>query len=521
MATMTRTRRWGVLATVAAGLLLITLDNSILYTALPTLTADLGATGSQALWIINAYPVVMAGLLLGSGTLGDRFGHRRMFLIGLVIFGLCSVWAAFSASAGSLIAARAALAVGAAAMMPATLALIRVTFHIERERNVAIAVWGSIAVVGAALGPIVGGMLLERFWWGSVFLINVPVVVVALIAAVAIAPPNHPDPSKRWDFISSVQVMVGLVGAVLFIKELTHTPVNWPVVIAAAAAATVGFWLFTRRQRRLAQPLLDYAIFRNPAFSGGVITAVCAMFAIGGAQLVTTQRFQLVAGFTPLQAGLLVAAIAVGSLPTALLGGVFLHRAGLLVLITGGLALATGGVVVMIAGFQAEVFALLVAGLLITGAGLGAGMSVASTAIVGNVPSRRAGMASSVEEVAYEFGSLSAVALLGSLVTYVYTATVDLPAGAPAAAGESLTDALTLARGDQSVITAANSAFDTAYLIALIVLAVVLAAGTAVTGRMLRHHGPGTPSQTHTGDPPRGEGVFRAREWRPARRRPW
>lgn len=500
MVVSTARQRWGLLVTVAAGLLLITLDNSILYTALPTLTEELGATGSQALWIINAYPVVMAGLLLGSGTLGDRIGHRRMFLIGLVIFGLASLGAAFAPSAGLLIAARAVLAVGAAAMMPATLALIRVTFEIERERNFAIAVWGSLAVVGAALGPIVGGLLLEHFWWGSVFLINVPVVAGALIAALVIAPANDPDPSKTWDFISSLQAMIGLVGAVFFIKELAHTPQNWAVVAGAAVAAVIGFALFTRRQQRLEQPLLEFTIFRNPAFTSGVLAAAFAMFAIGGSQLVTTQRYQLVEGFTPLQAGLLVAAVAVGSLPTALLGGAFLHKIGLLPLIAGGLALATAGVVAVIAGVRADLFWLLIVGLLVTGAGLGAAMSVASTAIVGNVPARRAGMASSVEEVSYEFGSLTAVALLGSLLTFVYTTSVQLPPGAPDAARESLPQALASANGNQAILDAANTAFDTGFLITMIILAAVLAAGAAITGWLLRHHGPGTESQAYPGN---------------------
>ncbi len=494
--TMTATRRWLLLVTVAAGLLLVTVDNTILYTALPTLTAQLGATGAQSLWIINAYPVVMAGLLLGSGTLGDRIGHVRMFVIGLVVFGLASLVAAFSPTAWILIASRALLAVGAAAMMPATLALIRIAFPIERERNIAIAVWGSVSVVGGALGPIVGGVLLEFFWWGSVFLLNVPVVLAALVATALIAPPNVPDPDKRWDLLSSLQAMAGLVASVLAIKELAHTPPRWPLFAVAVAVAAVAFVLFTRRQRRLADPLLDFAVFRNPAFTSGVLAAAFSMFAIGGIQLVTTQRFQLVVGFTPLEAGLLVAAVAAGSLPTALLGGAFLHRTGLLPLIAGGLATGVAGVVVSVVGFQTGI-GWLVAGLLLTGAGLGAAMSVASTAIIGNAPASRAGMASSVEEVSYEFGNLTAVALMGSLVTFVYAAAVQLPQGAPAAAGRSLADALATAGNDGAVVGAAHAAFDTGYLVVMVVVAAVLACGAALTWRLLRHHGPGTSSSAY------------------------
>ncbi|MCM2394116.1 MFS transporter [Streptomyces albipurpureus] len=492
---VTRTRqRWLLLTAVSAGLLLITLDNSILYTTLPTLVDELGASSSESLWIINAYPVVMAGLLLGSGTLGDRVGHRRMFLIGLVIFGVASLAAAFSPSPEALIAARAFLAIGAASMMPATLALIRITFDDEHERNIAIAIWGSLAIVGSALGPIISGILLQSFWWGSVFIINVPVVIAAIIATVVLAPPNDADPSKRWDLLSSFLALVALVGLTVLIKELAKSGSS-PLMITAAAAATLGGWAFVRRQRHLPYPLLDFTIFRNRAFLAGVLAAGFALFAVAGIELLTTQRFQLVEGFTPLRAGLLVAAIALGALPTAMVGGAILHKVGLLPIIAGGLALSTVGVLLIMLYFDTSM-ALLITGLIVTGAGLGAAMSVASSAIMGNVPARRAGMASSVEEVSYEFGSLIAVALLGSLMTAVYTATIDLPPGVPDSARDSLDAALALAEeGSQPntpLITAASEAFDGAYLAVLIVVAAVLAVSATVTGLLLRHHGPGS-----------------------------
>ncbi|GLY00447.1 MULTISPECIES: MFS transporter [Actinoplanes] len=444
---ISRTRRWALLATVSAGLLLITLDNAILYTALPTLARELGATPAEGLWIINAYPVVMAGLLLGSGTLGDRVGHRIMFLGGLAVFGAASLLAAFAPGPGTLIGARALLAVGASAMMPATLALIRVTFHDERERNMAIAVWGSLAVVGASLGPIAGGLLLEWFWWGSAFLVNVPVVVIALVAGLILAPRGAPDTARHWDAPSSALATLGLVGAVLAVKELAHVPPSWPLVAAGTAAAVTGFTLFARRQRRLADPLLDLGIFRNPVFSSGVAAAAFSMFTIAGLQLATTQRFQEVAGFTPLQAGMLVAVVALGSLPTSLLGAAVVHRTGVRPLIAGGLACAVPGVALTMTGLAAGL-PVLVAGMALTGAGLGAAMSVASMAIMGNVPAGRAGMASSVQEVSYEFGSLTAVALLGSLLGLARDVSGDM---------------------------------DTAYLVVLAVVAVALAAGAGLT----------------------------------------
>lgn len=494
---MSSARRWALLAAVGAGLLLITLDNSILYTALPTLTKELGATGSQSLWIINAYPVVMAGLLLGVGTLGDRVGHKRMFLIGLVIFGAASLGAAYSPTAEALIAARAALAVGAASMMPATLALIRLSFHDARERNIAVAIWGSISVVGAAIGPIVGGTLLEHFWWGSVFLINVPVVVAAIIATLVINPRNDADRTKTWDLVSSLLAMVALVGAVLFIKELAHVPQSWPLIFIAVVSASSGGILFVRRQRRLEHPLLEFSVFHNKAFTGGVLAAIFAMFTIAGAQLITTQRFQLIEGFTPLQAGLLVAAIAIGSLPSALLGAAYLHVMGLRTLIAGGLATGALGVGLAILAVVTNTLPLLIVAFVVTGAGLGAAISVASAAIMGNAEPRKAGMAASIEEVSYEFGSLSAVALLGSLLTFVYAAAIRLPAGAPGSADESLQDALATANGDQAIIQAAHAAFDVSYLVTMIALGVMLVVGALLTGRLLRDYGRGTEAMEY------------------------
>ncbi|WP_454860233.1 MFS transporter [Promicromonospora soli] len=489
-------RRWTLLVTVGAGLLLITLDNSILYTALPTLTRELDASWTESLWIINAYPLVMTGLLLGSGTLGDRFGHRLMFLAGLVVFGLASLLAATAPTPEVLIAARGLLAVGAAAMMPATLALIRVTFTDERERNIAISVWGSLSVVGGALGPIIGGALLEQFTWGSIFLINVPVVLLAVILGVAVAPSDDPHPAARWDFTSSVQALVTLVGLVVLIKEVAKVERSGPVLLGAALATVVGWWVFVRRQRRLTFPLLDLSIFRNAAFASGVLAAVVAMFAMGGLQLATTQRFQLVAGFSPLESGLLVAAIAVGSLPSSILGGAFLHVVGLRVLIGGGLGLGAVGVAWTLLAVP-HGMAWLLGGLLITGLGLGAAMSVASTAIIGNVPARRAGMASSVEEVSYEFGNLAAVALLGSLLTTVYTMTIRLPDGAPAEAGRSMTDALTAPGTGPEVLDAAYRAFGNSYSTVMTVCVGVLAVGAVVTTALLRRYGPGSASSAY------------------------
>ncbi|AXG78857.1 MFS transporter [Streptomyces paludis] len=492
-------QRWWLLATVSAGLLMITVDMSVLYTALPTLTHDLGADASQKLWIINAYPLVMAGLLLGAGTLGDRVGHKRMFLAGLAVFGLASGAAAFAPSAATLIAARALLAVGAAAMMPATLSLVRTTFHDERERNIAMGIWGTMSVVGAALGPVLGGLLLSHFWWGSVFLVNVPVVVVALAAGAVLAPSASGRSDRPWDVIASLQIMAGLVGLVYAVKEITKPGPDLLHLILALLVSALGFTLFVRRQRRQEHPLLDFALLRHPRILSGIVAAALAMFATAGIQLILTQRLQLVLDLTPLHAGLLVAAFAIGCLPAGVIAGGIAHRTGPRPLIVGGLLAGTAGVllIVLLTPGVAPFLrihpaheAWIVPGLVVAGAGIGLAMTAASTTIMSNAPVERAGMASSVEEVSYELGSLSGVALLGSALTSVYTATVHLPAGVPAAAEDSLDQARVTAAElpapqADSLLAAAHTAFDNGYTLTLLIAAAALAAGAAFTATRL------------------------------------
>lgn len=403
---MTKAQRWGFFAVVSLGLLMIGLDNSILYTALPALEHALGAGPEQGLWIINAYPLVLSGLLLGTGALGDRVGHRLMFLVGLAIFGLASLGAAFAPGPLELIVARGMLGMGAAVMMPATLALIRLTFPDERERNTAIGIWGSVAVAGGALGPVVGGALIQHFWVGSVFLINVPIVVVALVLTVALAPENLPNPDKQWDVVSSFYALVALSGLTMAIKQAAQSPA---ATLAALAAAAVGAWLFVRRQHRLADPLLTFDIFRSRLFTGGVLAAAGGMFVLAGAELMTTQKLQLVDALAPLTAGATVAVMALSAIPASVLGGAYLHKIGFLPLITGGFFGAVVGAMALATGWTSI-------GMVLLGLSAGSVMSVSSIAIIGSAPMHRSGMAAGVEEVSYELGTLVTVALTGSLL---------------------------------------------------------------------------------------------------------
>ncbi|WP_460682722.1 MFS transporter [Nesterenkonia populi] len=495
---LSRWQRWTVLAIVSSGLLLVALDMTILYTALPRLTSALEASASQQLWILNIYPLFMAGLLPGSGALGDRFGHKRTFQAGMLVFGVASLTAAYSPTPEVLIGARALLAVGGALMLPATLALIRISFFNVRERNIAIAVWASTFMVAMAMGPIVAGVLLEFFWWGAVFLINLPIVVAASIAMVLVGPRNVYDAARKWDAVSSAQALVGMGAAVLAIKTWAESPIDYPVAIVSTAVGAVVLTLFARRQVRLgreSEPLIDFGMFRNRGFTGGVIGAGLATFITAGVQLAVAQRYQLLEGFSPLQAGLLVTALAVGSAPFSLVGGALLQRVGLLVLIGGGMGVAAlGTVAAALSAFQ-DTLPGLVASLVVAGAGMGCSISVASTAIMGNVPPHRAGMAASTEEVSYEFGNLLGVALLGALLTLVYTHTLILPEGAEGYTGAS--PAAALESGDAGVIDAASSAFDAAYLSVLVTLAAVMIAGSIAAAAFLWPYKPGTESQAY------------------------
>ena len=526
--------RWLLLMMVGLGLLLVTVDITILLTALPVLTHELHASAAEGLWIVNAYPLFSTGLLLGAGTLGDRIGHRRMYLVGLVIFGLASLMAAYAGSVAALVLARVLQAVGASAMLPATLALIRVGFADERERALAISVWACLSLVGAILGPLLGGWLLGHFHWGALFLVNVPIIAVAWLGTWFVAPEQRNPNADPWDLPSSVLALLALSSLVLTIKTATHPPVDLGLLGTALVTGLVAGLAFVRRQRRLTHPLLDFSLFRNPAFAAGVLGAVSVTFTTGGVLLGVSQRFQWVAGYTPLQSGLLASVLFIGTLPSSILGGLWLHHIGLRRLIAGGLAVGALGMLMAAqalpwhpSGLPAahEGLGWLVTGLLLAGLGLGATISVASTAIVESAPPHRAGMASSVEEVAYEFGALLSIALLGSLLTGLYTVFVQLPPGVDATAARSISAALdivaasggalpdhlahlgqhlpstvsepgltgSLAAGNTaarqeaaSLLVAAQTAFDRSYTVVMHLGAVILTGGAWITSRLLR-----------------------------------
>ncbi|MBP2233034.1 DHA2 family multidrug resistance protein-like MFS transporter [Azospirillum agricola] len=486
--------RWLTLATVSSALFLIVVDMTVLYTALPTLTRDLGATASQKLWIVNAYPLVMAGLLPASGTLGDRLGHKLMFMTGLLVFGLASFGAAFAPSAAALIAARAVLAVGAAMMMPATLSLIRLTFTDPEERSLAIGIWAAIASGGAAAGPVMGGVLLEHFRWGAVFLINVPVVAAALAGSALLLTNRPGDAGHPWDLAGSLQAMIGLGGLVYALKEAAKRDPSWEAAGLALAVGLIATLLFVRRQRRARFPLIDFSLFADPRFSAGVATALTASAALIGMELVFSQRLQLVLGLSPLDAGLLILPIPLASLVAAPLTGLALSRLGSARVLWGALMVTGLALIAFLASHDGPA-ALWITALAAMGFGSGAAVTAASSVIMLSAPEERAGMAASIEEVSYELGGTLGIALLGSLMSVLYTRAMLVPQGIAIAseARDSIDEALALAQGlapfqAEQVVGVARAAFDQAFtgvvgVAALMLVAVALVVRHRLAGR--------------------------------------
>ncbi|PLY37203.1 MFS transporter [Pectobacterium aquaticum] len=473
-------KKWLILAIVSSALFLIVIDMTVLYTALPRLTHDLHATASEKLWIVNIYALIASGLLLGMGTLGDKLGHKPLFISGLLVFGAASLFAAYSPTPSMLIAARALLAIGAAMMMPATLSIIRLTFTDERERALAIGIWAAVASGGAAFGPVMGGILLEYFWWGSVFLINVPVVLLALIMGITVIPHQPGNASHRWDFIGSLLIMVGLIGITYAIKELGKRVPSYEDALIALLIGVTFITLFVRRQRNSKHPLIDFSLFRLRPFSAAVAAAIVAAAALIGMELAFTQRLQLVIGLSPLQAGLFILPLSLASFIAGPLTGKILPHVNSGTMLAAGLLISGLGMGSYLLLYNAPTMIQIIS-LTVIGAGVGSTMTAASSTIMQVAPASKAGMAASIEEVSYELGGATGVTLMGSLLSFAYSATFMLPAGfaAPDTAYDSLDEALIFAESlpenmRQMLTTQAHSAFDSGFSIVLAAATLIL-----------------------------------------------
>ncbi|OII41292.1 MFS transporter [Plantibacter sp. MMLR14_011] len=483
-------RAWFALAVLMLPVLLVSVDNTVLNFALPAISSALTPTGTQLLWIVDVYPLVLAGLLVSMGSLGDRIGRRRLLLIGSVGFGVVSVAAAFAPSAELLIAARAALGFFGAMLMPSTLSLLRNIFLDRDQRRFAIAVWASGFAAGSALGPIVGGIILEHFAWGAVFLLAVPVLLPLVVLAPFLIPESKDPNPGRIDVPSILLILLTMTPLVFSIKHLAEAGFDVLTVVSMVVGVVSGV-LFIRRQLRLEHPLLDLSLFRRASFSGAVVINLLSVTALVGGLFFVSQHLQLVLGLQPLDAGLvllpglivmIIAGLVIVPISKRVRPGIVVPIA-LVVSAVGYASIAITGGDVSALGIGLAFVAL--------GLGIGSAETVSNELVIASAPPEKAGAASGVSETAYELGAVLGTATLGTVLTASYRSSVVLPDGLTAAqqqaAGETLGGAANVAAqlpGDLAgaLMDSARHAFDSGVGVAawigvgLIVAAMLVAA---------------------------------------------
>jgi DHA2 family multidrug resistance protein-like MFS transporter len=481
-APLSHRRRWAALGVLVGAVLLLAVDGTVLYLAVPSLTRELAPTATEILWIGDVYSLALAGLLVTAGNLADRFGRKRVLLIGTAAFGLASALAAFSPTAGVLVVARLLLGIAGATIMPSTLSIIRTLFTDPRERTRAIAIWSAGSGGGIALGPLVGGVLLEHYWWGSVFLINVPIVVVFLIAGALLLPESRDPRPGRFDLLSAGLSMAAIVPLVYAVKHAVSSGIDAQVAVAAAVGLASGV-VFVRRQRRAESPLIDVALFRNGAFSGAVLASFVAVFALMGLLFFFSQYLQLVRGFSPLQAGFAEMPATLASIVVVAAVGVVVGRLGRGRAVAAALAVAALGLALVAVAERAPQYWWLGLSLVPVGLGVGLALTLTVDSVLSAVPRDKAGSASAISETAYELGAALGIALLGSLVTVVYRA--FLPTDVPAAAQDSLAGAVSALDPASEAAQAAREAFTGAMQVTSVAAAVVTAVAAVIAWRTI------------------------------------
>ncbi|WP_182348596.1 MFS transporter [Tomitella gaofuii] len=424
-ATRAGVRDWLGLAVLCGAVLIIAIDATVLDLAVPSISEHLEPTTAQLLWIIDIYSFVLAALLVTMGVLADRVGRRRLLMLGVAGFGAASVLAAFSVSPGMLIAARVLQGLFGAMLMPSTLGIIRATFLDGRQRATAIGVWGAMWGGGAAGGPLVGGWLLEHFWWGSVFLVAVPVLLVMLVAMPFVLRESRDPRPGRFD-VPGVLLSVGALAPLIYaLKDAASHGLSARTGALVVAGVLCG-WAFVARQRRAADPMIDVRLFRNPVFSTAILTNLLSVFGLAGVLFFGTQYLQMVLGYSPLEAGLLAAPGTAASMVSALLAAAVARRIGVRLALAGSILFAAAGAVLLMAlGVDGRALVFVV-GFVVVGLGTGLGLTLTSAVVVDVVEPERAGAASGISETSYELGVAAGVAVLGSVVMGIYRAGVDV-----------------------------------------------------------------------------------------------
>jgi DHA2 family multidrug resistance protein-like MFS transporter len=484
-------REWIGLAVIALPCMLYSMDLTVLNLAVPALSADLKPSSSQLLWIIDIYGFMVAGALITMGTLGDRIGRRRLLLIGAAAFGAASVIAAFSTSAEMLIATRALLGLAGATLAPSTLSLIRNMFHDPHQRTVAIGVWVTSYSVGGAIGPLLGGVMLQYFWWGSVFLIGVPVMLLLLLLGPVLLPEFRDPEASRLDLFSAGLSLVAVLSVIYGLKRIAEDGVAWLPVLSIVAGLALGV-AFLRRQGTLTDPLIDLRLFRIPAFSASLGTYLMETFVAFGAYIFIAQYLQLVLGLSPLAAGLWTVPSMAGFIMGSMLVPMIARRVRPAYVMGAGLILAAVGFGVLTRADAASGLAAIVIGSVVYFVGIAPVVILATDLIVGAAPPERAGAASAISETSSELGGALGIAILGSIGTAVYRSvmTGGVPAGVPSQAAEAargtlggalgVAQQLPTAMGDELLGTARDAFVQALELMAGICAAVAIATAIIV-----------------------------------------
>jgi DHA2 family multidrug resistance protein-like MFS transporter len=482
-------REWIGLAVLALACLLYVMDLTVLHLAVPAISEDLQPTSTQLLWIIDIYGFMVAGFLVTMGTLGDRIGRRKLLLIGAAAFGFLSLLAAFSTTPEMLIASRALLGIAGATLAPSTLSLIFAMFEDPRQRSRAVAVWISAFSAGSAVGPVLGGILLEHFWWGSVFLLALPVMALLLIVGPLVLPEYKAPDAGRLDLVSAALSLVAILSIIFGLKQMAQDGVATSPVAFVAVGLVVGA-LFVRRQLTLADPMIDLRLFRIPAFSASLVVNVLAIFVAVGYFLFVAQYLQLVLGLSPLEAGAWSVPSAIGFVIGSNLAPRIVRVVRPAYVMATGLGLAAVGLAVLTQVGATDGLATVVLASVVISLGLAPVFGLTTELIVGSAPPERAGAASGVSETGAELGGALGISILGSIGVAIYRGDITraLPADIPTAAADAARDTLGAAVSTAAdlpaavgatLVTIAQNAFVEGMQVAATISAVV-AVGVAV-----------------------------------------